>query len=201
MRPRPQVPSLRLRGGNLSDRGRFLREEGGGGWTAKAWPQTIHIWPRAFSLLTNLPWLTVKSPKVNKDSCHEIFKARPLSWRRVYGLVQVSIDTEKKNQWTIDRWQDSSAKWVTRVLSKEFKKGTVEEGGRGNPLQDSCSETSMDRGAWQATVHEVTKSQIQLSDWARMHVHEDPLYTTANSTQYSVMAYLGKESKKEWIYV
>ena len=32
-------------------------------------------------------------------------------------------------------------------------------GGNGNPLQCSCLENSMDRGAWQATVHGVTKSQ------------------------------------------
>ena len=31
--------------------------------------------------------------------------------------------------------------------------------GNGYPLQFSCLENSMDRGAWQATVHEVTKSQ------------------------------------------
>ena len=31
--------------------------------------------------------------------------------------------------------------------------------GEGNPLQYSCLEKSMDRGAWQATVHGVTKSQ------------------------------------------
>ena len=36
--------------------------------------------------------------------------------------------------------------------------------GNGNPLQYSCLENTMDRGAWQATVHGVTKSQIQLSD-------------------------------------
>ena len=29
--------------------------------------------------------------------------------------------------------------------------------GNGNPLQDSCLENSMDRGAWRATVHGVTK--------------------------------------------
>ena len=29
--------------------------------------------------------------------------------------------------------------------------------GNGNPLQYSCLENSMDRGAWQATVHEVAK--------------------------------------------
>ena len=36
--------------------------------------------------------------------------------------------------------------------------------GSGNPLQYSCLENPMDRGAWQATVHRVTKSQAQLSN-------------------------------------
>ena len=30
---------------------------------------------------------------------------------------------------------------------------------------------------------------------------KDILYSTENSTQYSVIVYMGKESKKEWIYV
>ena len=34
--------------------------------------------------------------------------------------------------------------------------------GHGNPLQYSCLENPMDRGAWRATVHSVTQSQIQL---------------------------------------
>ena len=37
----------------------------------------------------------------------------------------------------------------------------LEEGigeGNGNPLQCSCLETPMDRGAWQATVHGVTET-------------------------------------------
>ena len=32
-------------------------------------------------------------------------------------------------------------------------------GGHGNPLQCSCLENPMDRGAWWATVHGVAKSQ------------------------------------------
>ena len=36
--------------------------------------------------------------------------------------------------------------------------------GHGNPLQFSCLENPMDRGAWRAAVHRVTKSQTQLSD-------------------------------------
>ena len=31
-------------------------------------------------------------------------------------------------------------------------------GGHGNPLQYSCLENPMDRGAWRAIVHRVTKS-------------------------------------------
>ena len=31
--------------------------------------------------------------------------------------------------------------------------------GNGTPLQYSCLENPIDRGAWQATVHRVTKSQ------------------------------------------
>ena len=38
-------------------------------------------------------------------------------------------------------------------------------GGTGNPLQSSCLENPTDRAAWRATVHEVTKSQTQLSDF------------------------------------
>ena len=33
-------------------------------------------------------------------------------------------------------------------------------GGHGNPLQCSCLENPMDRGAWWATVHGVTKSNM-----------------------------------------
>ena len=36
--------------------------------------------------------------------------------------------------------------------------------GNGNPLQYSCLENPMDRGAWQATVLRVAKSQIGYSD-------------------------------------
>ena len=36
--------------------------------------------------------------------------------------------------------------------------------GNGNPLQYSCLENSMDRGAWWATVHEIAKIQTQLCD-------------------------------------
>ena len=42
-----------------------------------------------------------------------------------------------------------------RYLGQEDPPG----GGHGNPLQYSCLENPMDRGAWWAPVHAVTKSQ------------------------------------------
>ena len=36
--------------------------------------------------------------------------------------------------------------------------------GKGCPLQYSCLENSMDRGAWQVAVHEVARSRTRLSD-------------------------------------
>ena len=38
--------------------------------------------------------------------------------------------------------------------------GRYPGGGHGNPLQYSCLENPMDRGAWWATVHRVEKSNM-----------------------------------------
>ena len=40
----------------------------------------------------------------------------------------------------------------------------------GNPLQYSCLENSMDGGAWWATVHGVTKSWTQLSNFMTLKI-------------------------------
>ena len=45
-------------------------------------------------------------------------------------------------------------------LIPEFGRSPRE--GNNNPLQYSCLENFMDRGAWQATVHGVTKSWTRL---------------------------------------
>ena len=44
--------------------------------------------------------------------------------------------------------------------------------GNGTPLQYSCLENSMDRGAWKAAVHGVTGSGTRLSDFTfTFHFH------------------------------
>ena len=63
---------------------------------------------------------------------------RPWCWERLKG--------KKRKGWQKMKWLDSITDSVDMNLSKLCK--IVE-----------------DRGAWGATVHEVTKSQIQLSEW------------------------------------
>ena len=47
---------------------------------------------------------------------------------------------------------------------QETQVGKIPGEGNGNPLQYSCLENPMDRGAWRAMVHGVAKSQTHLSD-------------------------------------
>ena len=45
--------------------------------------------------------------------------------------------------------------------------GRSPEGGHGNPLQYSCLENPMDKGAWWATAHRVTKGQTWLKQLSK----------------------------------
>ena len=55
--------------------------------------------------------------------------------------------------------------------------------GNGTPLQYSCLENPMDRGAWQAAVHGVLKSQTQLSDFTfTFHFHALEKETATHSS-------------------
>jgi len=64
-------------------------------------------------------------------------------------------------------WIFSDVGGLPRWLSSNARdKGSIPESGRSpgeandNPPQYSCLENSVARGAWQATVHAVAKSQI-----------------------------------------
>ena len=50
----------------------------------------------------------------------------------------------------------------TRDMGSTPGLGRSPEGGHDNPLQYSCLENPMDRGAWRATVHRVTKNWTKL---------------------------------------
>ena len=65
-----------------------------------------------------------------------------------------------------DKNPPANAGGITDVASVPLS-GRPFGGGHSCPLQFSCLESHMDRGAWQTLVHRVAKSQTQLSTQAR----------------------------------
>ena len=70
------------------------------------------------------------------------------------------------------------------------------EGGNGNPLQYSCLENPMDRGAWWATVQRITKSQTRLSTYAHT-LHFSKLLQPSNTSSVFKAGTAMKEAE-EW---
>ena len=68
------------------------------------------------------------------------------------GASQVALVVKNLHANTVDARDESS---IPRL-------GRSPGGGNDNPLQCSCLENPMDRGAWRATVHRVAKSLTQL---------------------------------------
>ena len=121
--------------------------------------------------------------------CHHWLNGRESGWTLGVGDGQGGLacwdswgrkesDTTEWLNWTELNWRED---WS----SKNFPGGSVGKDsaciagdlgsipgsgkspgeGNGNPLQYSCLENPMDRGAWWATVHEVAKSRTGLSDY------------------------------------
>ena len=68
--------------------------------------------------------------------------------------------------------------------------GNIPGGGNGNPLQHSCLENSMDRGAWQVEVHGIAKSQTLLS-----------LLTFENGWRHKWNTFLSTAKNRKVLYV
>ena len=75
---------------------------------------------------------------------------------------------------------------VISLLFNMLSKLVIRE-GNGTPLQYSCLENPMDRGAWWAAVHGVAKSQTRLSDFT-LTFHFDALEKEM-ATHSSVLAW------------
>ena len=54
--------------------------------------------------------------------------------------------------------------------------GRSPRGGHGNPLQYSCLENPMDRGAWRAMVHGVAKSQTRQKQLKQACTYQELAY-------------------------
>ena len=64
--------------------------------------------------------------------------------------------------------------------------GRFPGGGNGNPLQYSCLENPLDRGAWWVTAHRITKSRTRQSTQAWCSVY----FSTDNFSQFRPVKYI-----------
>ena len=92
------------------------------------------------------------------------------SWRRQWHPTPVLLPG-KSHRW---RSLVGCSPWgceesdMTEQLPFHFSLSCIGE-GNGNPLQCSCLENPVDRGAWWAAIYGVTQSQTRLSRFAFMH--------------------------------
>ena len=68
------------------------------------------------------------------------------------------------NLWSSQMVTGQESTWNTGELGLIPRSKRSPGEGNGNPLQHSCLENSMDRGAWWATAHGVANSRTQPSD-------------------------------------
>ena len=89
-------------------------------------------------------------------SCLENSRDGRAWWAAVYGVTQSQTRLKRLKRAAANA---GDARGAGSISGSGRSLGV----GNGNPFQYSCPENSMDRGAWQATVHGVTKSRTQLS--------------------------------------
>ena len=114
-------------------------------------------------------------------------------WPRVSSQEKGESTGKKRVNARMSYWVDHQVELVVKNLPtmQEIRDvgsipglGRFPGGGHGNPLQYSCLENSMDRGAWWARVHRFTKSQTQLS----MQRWLLPIFCTCIRNLYNCLA-------------
>ena len=106
-------------------------------------------------------WLSLRPEPIDTKYC----------WTPSSDLhVGIDFSSLKMFRWVF-LWASQVALVAKNLPANAGNAGSIPGWGRslgianGNPLQYSCLKNFMDRGAWQATVHEVEKSQTWLSTY------------------------------------
>ena len=81
----------------------------------------------------------------------------------------LNIVSKKENKFIVSKGERKEGEGYIRNLGLMY---TLLGEDNGTPLQYSCLENPMDRGAWRAAVHGVTEGQTRLSDFTfTFHFH------------------------------
>ena len=95
-----------------------------------------------------------------------------LNWTGLKRLSSSSRQFESIILWFPGGSDNKASACHVADLSSIPRLGRSPGEGNGNPLQYSCLENPMDRGAWWAIVHRVTKSQTRLSEFTSLHMYQ-----------------------------
>ena len=157
-------------GGGVRRAGSFSTRAGGrcsqGAWSHSCLlmgagvPRHLHHWHR-LSKADPLN-ITAGCERHEEKQVGEEFR-NPDSWNGAYvsfGASQMALVVKNP----------SASAGEVRDMSLTPGLGRSPGGGNGNPLQHSCLENPMYRGAWWAMVHRVTKSQTRLKQLS-IHLH------------------------------
>ena len=116
----------------------------------------------------NTSWVfdDIKAQSIDFVTCHASF---------VVTLKKVLIEIHKKVFWAsqvaLVVKNPSANAGDSRGAGSVPGSGRSPGGGNGSPLQYSCLENPMDRGAWWATVHWVAKSRTRLKYLCTSQMH------------------------------
>ena len=86
---------------------------------------------------------------------------------KVFVVVQSLANALGKCQFVVDK-QVPTGSWQFKIIYVYVVLEVSEGEGNGNPLQYSCQENPVDRGAWWTAVHRITQSQTRLK---RLSMH------------------------------
>ena len=90
-----------------------------------------------------------------------------------------------KNSLVAQKVRSPPAMWETQARSRAGWGRSLEE-GNGNSLWYSYLEKSMDRGAWWATIHGVTKNRTRLSDFTSYIYMEKAMATHSSTVAWKI---------------
>ena len=90
-------------------------------------------------------------------------------WSLAWRILSITLRASEMSTLCVSLntlWHYPSLGFNTRDLGSILGSERSPEEGNGSPLQYSCLENPMDRGAWQTTVHRVAKGSTWLSDFS-----------------------------------
>ena len=109
------------------------------------------------------PIINIKRKYMNikQDTCIFLTDVYRVTWNRGSGspfALDIRVP-DTYSSYTTHTCTEKPSLIIFNVLNYSI---LILREGNGNPLQYSCLENLMDRGAWQSTVHGVTKSWTRL---------------------------------------